>query len=85
LLAAPPGVGYAPVGTFTTEAGQPLEAARMEAVKKVLECGALCNDSALTKAVNVAGQEDWAPQGAPTEVALITAAGKAGIDVKVRY
>lgn len=43
-------------------------------MQALMEGGLLCNDSALTQENGV-----WTPNGAPTEVALITAALKAGL------
>lgn len=76
------GVGYAPTGSFTTSDGQPLSAEQLSGVRTMLEGTMLCNDSALSTAVNVVGKEDYVPQGAPTEVALITACMKAGLDIQ---
>ena len=36
--------------------------------------------TALTRGPNSMGTEDWLPQGAPTEVALITLGVKAGLE-----
>lgn len=43
-------------------------------MQALMEGGLLCNDSALTQEGG-----HWTPNGAPTEVALITAAMKAGL------
>ncbi len=68
------GEGYAPTGDITTQAGYGL--ARPEGdLRLTLLAGLLCNESSL--------EFDGAqatPKGDPTEVALITAAGKAGLD-----
>ncbi|TAN35553.1 MAG: cation-translocating P-type ATPase [Verrucomicrobia bacterium] len=68
------GVGYAPQGTFRKNGAgfQPLES---PALRAALECGVLCNAANLR-------QEDrvWKIVGDPTEAALLTVAGKAGLD-----
>ena len=39
----------------------------------------LCNDSHLNHSVGTDGKETWTPNGAPTEVALITVGVKSGL------
>lgn len=46
-----------------------------EAFIECLRCGLLCNESTLVKK-----DDEWIPSGDPTEVALITAAMKGGLD-----
>ncbi|KAI8469567.1 MAG: cation transporting ATPase [Monoraphidium minutum] len=82
------GVGYAPFGDFTVcdpagdAAGAALDEGKMEAVRSMIEGGLLCNDSALSKGVDEAtGTTVYSPTGAPTEVALLTAGQKAGLDL----
>ncbi len=66
------GVGYEPTGQILAQ-DQP---ARLEGrLRECLQAGLLCNDSAL---VEKDGQ--WQAQGDPTEVALIVAARKAGLN-----
>ncbi|KAI8462702.1 MAG: cation transporting ATPase [Monoraphidium minutum] len=62
--------------------GAPLGDAAAAALRALLEGAALCNDSTLSKATDEAGVVTYSPLGAPTEVALLTAAEKAGISVK---
>jgi potassium/sodium efflux P-type ATPase len=79
------GVGYAPFGNITDEAGDDLNSEEFDHVKSVLEGCMLCNDSTLNtkKSINKDKSEriDYIPQGAPTEVALITAGMKAGLQL----
>eukprot|EP00775_Hariotina_reticulata_P003424 gene3424-3696_t len=77
------GVGYAPSGTITTKDDAPLSDSSMANVKKLLGGAVLCNDSALSKVVEEAsGRTVYQPQGAPTEVALLTAGEKLGLRQK---
>ncbi len=66
------GVGYDPAGQILEQA-QPAQLA--DGLRECLQAGLLCNDSAL---VEKDGQ--WQAQGDPTEVALIVAARKAGMN-----
>jgi len=68
------GVGYAPLGEFRT-AGHSLQPAEAEPLHAALICGALCNASHLRLE-----ESAWKITGDPTEVALLTAATKAGLD-----
>jgi cation-transporting P-type ATPase F len=68
------GSGYNPQGVFLTESGQTISALPAS-LQKVLQVGALVNDSHL-KFVEGA----WQIQGDPTEGALLVAAKKAGLD-----
>ncbi|MFP4142108.1 MAG: cation-translocating P-type ATPase [Thermoplasmata archaeon] len=61
--------GYSEEGDFTFE-GKSVDASELE---KILEVGALCNDSEIS---------DGEPIGDPTEIALIQSAQKAGLDKK---
>ena len=70
------GVGYAPVGGFRPEAAAAYGPAP-EAVRRLLEDAALCNDASLHRA-----GEAWTISGDPTEAALVVAARKAGIDAE---
>jgi magnesium-transporting ATPase (P-type) len=76
------GVGYAPEGDIMTEGGSKVEGVALEKLQRLLHGMLLCNDSALSRAPNNLGKEDWMPNGAPTEVALITLGCKAGLDPK---
>jgi magnesium-transporting ATPase (P-type) len=76
------GVGYAPTGTFTTDADAPLTDTQMGGLKEMLAGLLLCNDSQLTKNVDQStNKEVYTPMGAPTEVALITVSQKAGLNL----
>eukprot|EP00882_Tetradesmus_deserticola_P009077 GHRQ01009576.1.p1 GENE.GHRQ01009576.1~~GHRQ01009576.1.p1 ORF type:complete len:554 (+),score=246.57 GHRQ01009576.1:243-1904(+) len=72
------GVGYEPKGEFTRD-GQPVAAGDMGNVSALLEGCMLCNDSHLHMDTAQDGRQVWVPNGAPTEVALITAGLKAGL------
>jgi Ca2+-transporting ATPase len=68
------GTGYAPRGELRplgSDAAAPLG----EGERELLRAGLLCNESALIR-----GEERWEAQGDPTEVALIVAAIKGGLD-----
>ena len=71
------GEGYEPQGEFTLD-GKPLTPNEASGVSECLRAGLLCNDSAL-----VQKEGRWHAQGDPTEVALIVAAKKAGLDAEV--
>ena len=70
------GVGYHPNGGIQSRAGQ-RENESAPALARCLAVGALCNDGDLADA----GNGDWTPTGDPTDVALMVAAMKGGIDV----
>ncbi|MCB1877027.1 MAG: HAD-IC family P-type ATPase [Chromatiales bacterium] len=67
------GVGYAPAGEVRL-AGSAINPEFHPALLECLKAGLLCNDSRL-----IASAKGWRMEGDPTEVALITAAGKAGM------
>jgi Ca2+-transporting ATPase len=67
------GVGYAPHGQFTLS-GALVTPSSNRSLEECLIAGMLCNDSSL-----VSIDDGWKIQGDPTEGALITSAGKAGI------
>ncbi|MDO8142079.1 MAG: HAD-IC family P-type ATPase, partial [Candidatus Brocadiales bacterium] len=67
------GTGYIPEGNFFSNS-TPLSEIEQQAVKKVLEIGVLCNNAYLKKDNNT-----WKIVGDPTEGAILSAAGKAGI------
>ena len=68
------GSGYAPEGEIRP-AGAPSAAALPAEMRTLLRVGLLCTESALVR-----GPERWEAQGDPTEVALIVAAMKGGLD-----
>ena len=69
------GVGYEPTGTFTLSDGTH---ELTPSIKRLLENASLCNDGTLEK-----GETGWHITGDPTEGALVVAAEKAGIEVRV--
>lgn len=68
------GIGYAPEGQVCQN-DQPIDPTAKPALVACLQAGLLCNDSRLVET-----EEGWGVEGDPTEVGLITAANKAGID-----
>ncbi|MFH9347947.1 cation-translocating P-type ATPase [Kitasatospora sp. NPDC017646] len=66
------GIGYGPAGGIT------LDGTAEDEVRELLTAAALCNDAALRPPTGGDGQ--WAALGDPTEAALLTAAGKTGLD-----
>ncbi|MGD8992907.1 MAG: HAD-IC family P-type ATPase, partial [Desulfobacterales bacterium] len=70
------GSGYVPTGKITPMEGGD-SAAESAALRECLICGALCNDSRLSR-----DEDLWEIEGDPTEGALIVAAAKAGLDVE---
>jgi P-type Ca2+ transporter type 2C len=71
------GAGYAPDGDVC-RAGRPVTAADAPDLAALLQAAVLCNDAALRPPDH--DGPDWLPVGDPTEVALLTAAAKLGID-----
>ncbi|MFO7697772.1 MAG: HAD-IC family P-type ATPase [Anaerolineae bacterium] len=69
------GIGYAPSGEIVQEGVAVAALYDLPALRECLVAGVLCNDSDL---VFTDGQ--WAAQGDPTEVALLVAARKAGLE-----
>ena len=69
------GIGYAPIGEILDKDGAiaPLDSA--SALRECLLAGLLCNDSDV-----VQDNGQWKAQGDPTEVALLAAARKAGLE-----
>jgi cation-transporting ATPase F len=67
------GLGYAPQGEVCIDES-PIDPQSHPALVECLKAGLLCNDSSL-----VNKGEQWGIEGDPTEVALITAAAKAGL------
>ncbi|NLS79006.1 MAG: cation-transporting P-type ATPase [Chloroflexi bacterium] len=70
------GAGYAPMGQILS-GSEPASPNNLPALRQVLLAGLLCNDSALAQA-----EGRWVAQGDPTEVALLVAARKAGLDAE---
>lgn len=68
------GEGYAPVGDFQLD-GQKVAPDENPEISALLVACAVCNDSVLQKEAG-----EWAILGDPTEGALVTLAGKAGIE-----
>jgi magnesium-transporting ATPase (P-type) len=71
------GAGYAPAGAVS-EAGAVVDAAGDPGLRALLAAGALCNDAALEPPAGPGAP--WRAAGDPTEIALLTAAAKAGLD-----
>jgi len=71
------GDGYSPTGDLVS-AGTILELASSPDVLELLRACVLCNDAALVAPLESGGE--WKGLGDPTEVALLAAAGKAGLD-----
>jgi magnesium-transporting ATPase (P-type) len=72
------GVGWHPDGRVL-EAGTPLDADD-PALAALLHAAVLCNDAALVPPTDASAT--WTAIGDPTEAALLTLAGKAGLDVE---
>ena len=70
------GEGYEPVGDVF-EAGQLVDLTAAADVVELLTAGALCNDATLSAPPD--NTLTWSGLGDPTEVALLTAAGKVGL------
>lgn len=68
------GTGYAPEGNFSSN-GMPLLETDLQALKKLLEIGVLCNNAHLKQHIN----NTWKIIGDPTEGAILSAAAKASI------
>ncbi|MFZ2015498.1 MAG: cation-translocating P-type ATPase [Nocardioides sp.] len=70
------GEGYAPSGELVS-GGAPLDLQRAPDVRELLRACVLCNDAHLSPPA--APGEAWSGLGDPTELALLSAAGKAGL------
>ncbi len=70
------GAGYAPTGEVRTSGGRAMAPGEDLALDGVLRAGVLCNGSTLLHR-----EAQWVAVGDPTEVALLTVAVKAGIDL----
>ena len=69
------GEGYQPVGEFLSEGTKPVGAKSESPLLEILLMACvLCNDATLSQ------EEDWHILGDPTEGALLTLAGKAGLE-----
>lgn len=78
------GSGYDPAGEYLVD-GRPTNPEMMDAIRQLLDTGALCNNARLIAPSNegVVGEEEpagWSILGDPTEAALLVAARKAGVD-----
>lgn len=62
--------------------GQDCTPDQLQSIRAILAGAMLCNDSHLNKTVGTDGKETWVPNGAPTEVSLITVGLKAGLTVE---
>jgi Ca2+-transporting ATPase len=71
------GTGYAPHGEIRRD-GRTVTAAEAPDLVELLRAAVLCNDASLRPPDG--DNPDWAPVGDPTEVALLTAGGKLGVD-----
>jgi len=67
------GVGYEPEGEFHV-GGEPVGVEAESALERLLQIGALCNDTALTASGRI-----WEVSGDPTEGSLLVTAAKAGL------
>ncbi|MBA7626566.1 Calcium-transporting ATPase [subsurface metagenome] len=67
------GVGYEPEGEFYV-GGEPVGVEAESALERLLQIGALCNDTALTSSGQI-----WEVSGDPTEGSLLVTAAKAGL------
>jgi len=67
------GVGYEPEGEFYV-GGEPVGVEAESALERLLQIGALCNDTALTASGRI-----WEVSGDPTEGSLLVTAAKAGL------
>src|SRR5947209_15808898 len=70
------GEGFDPKGTVKAD-GRPADPAADAGLRRLLECGVLCNDAFLKRE-----RDRWMVEGDPTEGALIVAAVRAGLDVE---
>ncbi len=68
------GIGYEPRGEFRKD-GSSVASSDDPTLKRLLEIGALCNDSSLESS-----EGNWRIKGDPTEGSLITASVKGGLD-----
>jgi Ca2+-transporting ATPase len=69
------GTGYVPVGELLNN-GLPVRGEPPAAIRDLLQAATLCNDATLRRKEN----GSWSTVGDPTELALVVAAGKVGLD-----
>ena len=69
------GTGYEPAGELRSVSG---DSSRDDELRQLLSAAVLCNDAALIAPEELGGS--WNAVGDPTEAALLTLAGKAGVD-----
>lgn len=74
------GVGYEPRGEIYDSEGEPVNIKEYPALELCLRAGLLANESRL----GFSPEKQYYPEGDPTEVALIVAANKAGLDTEVQ-
>lgn len=78
------GTGYDPIGEIQAEKADQADANAKDsaaALQRLLRAATLCNDSALRKGVDPnTRKEGWLVTGDPTELALLSAAIKGGVD-----
>jgi Ca2+-transporting ATPase len=73
------GLGYTPVGDFTTN-GEPLKEGETISLEKLLEIAALCNGAKLDPPSDK--NKNWSVIGDPTDGALLVAALKSSVNVQ---
>jgi P-type Ca2+ transporter type 2C len=71
------GSGYEPAGCFSID-GEAIDPSEAPSLLRLLEAAALCNDATLIAPAGVGAE--WSMLGDPTEAALLSLAGKAGLD-----
>ncbi|MBL8157130.1 MAG: HAD-IC family P-type ATPase, partial [Anaerolineae bacterium] len=74
------GVGYTPQGHITTAEGQPLSADVAQSAQDALRAAALCSNAHLIAPDG--HSREWRVSGDPTEIALLIAARKGGLDLE---
>ena len=70
------GQGYAPIGQFTDSQDEAVEVAQNNSIKALMTACILCNDATLKNDE----KNEWIILGDPTEGALLSVAGKAGLE-----
>ncbi|MFA7467197.1 MAG: HAD-IC family P-type ATPase [Desulfotomaculaceae bacterium] len=73
------GVGYEPIGEIYDSTGERVKLKEHQALELCLRAGLLANESKL----GFSPERHYYPEGDPTEVALIVAANKAGLDTEI--
>ena len=80
------GEGYTPQGEFLND-NQPVETERYEELQALLLACVLCNDAILVQGngnhSSTPNNQEWTILGDPTEGALLTLAGKAGLEERL--